>query len=154
MLIWHNSHELHRVEGGKEQRFECDKCKKKTMFQECRSDESLKANHVVELWSKQRRVMQCGECLGLCDYYEVYPDEKPDENDQPSESAGGDLAEPPAVAVPEPVAAAGGSTRKSTASPSTGTNKQTQKAEGKKSDGSNRKKDSGEKSSSTSKRKK
>ncbi len=31
---------------------------------------------VLDLWKRSKRVMQCGECLGVCDCYSVYPEDK------------------------------------------------------------------------------
>lgn len=39
-------------------------------------DHRLQLYLVVDLFKTTRRVMQCGECLGICDYYEVFPEEK------------------------------------------------------------------------------
>jgi Fe-S-cluster-containing hydrogenase component 2 len=76
ILFWSTNNELKRVPGGKKLNLKCLRCNQQANFYECLVDESLKAYWVVELWKKSKRVLQCGECLGVCDYYQVFPDEK------------------------------------------------------------------------------
>jgi hypothetical protein len=76
MFIWQSGKQLQRVSGGKKISFNCGGCKKETTFYECQVDDTFKAYFVVELWKRTTRAMQCGECLGVYDYYEVFPLEK------------------------------------------------------------------------------
>jgi Na+-translocating ferredoxin:NAD+ oxidoreductase RnfC subunit len=76
LIFWSTKKELTRVPGGKRPRLKCLNCSQEATFYECLVDENLKAYFVVEIWKTSKRVMQCGECLGVCDYYQVFPDEK------------------------------------------------------------------------------
>jgi hypothetical protein len=76
VFIWQSGKQLQRVAGGKRIPFNCGSCKKQTTFYECQVDDTFKAYFVVELWKRTSRAMQCGECLGVYDYYEVFPQEK------------------------------------------------------------------------------
>jgi hypothetical protein len=75
-IFWTCSNELNRVANGKRTLLDCKKCAQKTKFYECYVDEGLKAYMVLDVWKKTKRVMQCGECLQVCDYYAVFPQEK------------------------------------------------------------------------------
>ncbi|MBX9667775.1 MAG: hypothetical protein K2X93_09165, partial [Candidatus Obscuribacterales bacterium] len=68
--------QLNRILNGRKQKFKCGKCQQESMFYECEVDDSFKAFLVVEVWKRTKRVMQCGECLAICDYYSLYPEEK------------------------------------------------------------------------------
>jgi hypothetical protein len=76
VFIWQSGKQLQRVAGGKKIPFNCGGCKRQTTFYECQVDDTFKAYFVVELWKRTTRAMQCGECLGVYDYYEVFPQEK------------------------------------------------------------------------------
>ena len=76
MIFWSAGNQLTRVPKGRKQQFQCGRCHQLATFYECESDDSVKAFFVVELWKRSKRVMQCGECLGVCDYYTLFPDEK------------------------------------------------------------------------------
>jgi len=68
--------ELHRVANGKRAARICSKCNHDTTFYECNLDKNVKAWLVLEVWKGSRRVMQCGECLGIVDYFDFFPNEK------------------------------------------------------------------------------
>jgi len=76
MIIWSVGKQLTRVIGGKKPSLQCKVCKKATTFYESTIDEGLKLYFVVDLFKRTKRVLQCGECLGVCDYYEIFPEEK------------------------------------------------------------------------------
>lgn len=76
MIFWTAKKELKPVAGGKRATIECQNCKKKAVFCECTVDESVKAYFVVDLWKKTKRVLQCTECFSVCDFYDVFPEEK------------------------------------------------------------------------------
>ena len=65
-----------RMSGGKKITLKCSSCSKQNIFYECEVDESFKAYFVVELWKRTKKAMQCGECLGVCDYFEIFPQER------------------------------------------------------------------------------
>jgi hypothetical protein len=75
-IFWSTSAQLNRVANGKRVLLDCNKCAQKTKFYECSVDEGLKAYMVLDVWKKTKRVMQCSECLQVCDYYAVFPQEK------------------------------------------------------------------------------
>jgi hypothetical protein len=75
MFFLQMNNQLHRVAGGRRLTLLCSACGKKSTFYECQIDESLKAYFVVDLWKKTRKVLQCGECLAVCDYFDVFQDE-------------------------------------------------------------------------------
>lgn len=81
MIVWSCGKELKRTFGGRKQTLNCSNCKKATTFYEAIVDDSFKIYFVVELWKKTKRVMQCGECLYVSDFYEVYPEEKQKEEE-------------------------------------------------------------------------
>lgn len=70
---------LNRVPGGKKIPLNCGLCKQKSTFYECTVDDNFSIYHFLELWKRTKRVMQCGECLAVSDYYEVFPLEKAQE---------------------------------------------------------------------------
>lgn len=76
MFFWSVGRQLKRVPKGKKQTLKCGSCKQEASFYESTVDDSFKAFMVLDLWKRSKRVMQCGECLGVCDYYSVYPEEK------------------------------------------------------------------------------
>jgi len=76
MFVWSVGRQLKRVAKGKKQTLLCGNCKQEASFYESTVDESFKAYLVLDLWKRSKRVMQCGECLGVCDYYSLYPEEK------------------------------------------------------------------------------
>lgn len=76
MFIWSVGSKLKRILNGKKEILLCGNCKQNATFYESTVDDSFKAYMVLELWKRSERVMQCGECLGACDYYAVYPAEK------------------------------------------------------------------------------
>jgi hypothetical protein len=75
-VFWQTDNQLKRIAAGKKVPLKCGGCSKQATFYECQIDDSFKAYFVVELWKRTRRVMQCGECLAVCDYYEIFPNEK------------------------------------------------------------------------------
>jgi len=75
VVFWQSKHELKRVFFGKKVTLECGHCHKKASFYECNIDDSFSI-YFVDLWKKTKRVMQCGECLAVVDYFEIYPQEK------------------------------------------------------------------------------
>lgn len=75
-FLFTTSNELKRVMFGKKKKFPCTNCAKETTFYEANVRDDVKAFGVVELWKKTKRVMQCGECLMVGDFYQFFPDEK------------------------------------------------------------------------------
>jgi hypothetical protein len=76
MFVWSVGRQLKRVPKGKKQTLRCGNCKQEASFYESTVDDSFKAFMVLDLWKRSKRVMQCGECLAVCDYYSLYPEEK------------------------------------------------------------------------------
>jgi Na+-translocating ferredoxin:NAD+ oxidoreductase RnfC subunit len=76
MIVWSYGTELKRVWNGKRVSLKCSSCDRQATFYESTADESFKVFLVVDLYKKTRRVMQCGECQGVCDYFEMFPHEK------------------------------------------------------------------------------
>ncbi len=76
MLFWESKHDLKRVFGGKKAKFKCGQCGQVTTFHESTIDDNLKIYFVVEVWKHSKRVMQCNECLAVCDFYQLFPDAK------------------------------------------------------------------------------
>lgn len=74
-----------RVPNGRKVKLTCKNCGKESNWHECRIEDSIKVYAVVELWKNSKRVMQCGECLATCDYYEMFPGEKEEEEKQAAE---------------------------------------------------------------------
>lgn len=85
MLFWQQKHEVKRVPNGKRVRVTCGSCKKTAMFYECTIEKNFALYVVLELWKDTKRVMQCGECLAVCDYKEMFPD---DDESAPKSSSG------------------------------------------------------------------
>lgn len=81
MIIWSFGGELSRVPNGKRVTLKCTKCNKESTFHECIVDDKFTVFFVLDLWKQTKRVMQCGECLGVCDYYQLYPHEKQEEQE-------------------------------------------------------------------------
>lgn len=81
MIVWSFGGELKRVPNGKRVNLKCQTCKKQSTFHEGMVDDTLKVYFVVELYKKSKRVMQCGECLGVCDYYQMFPNEKKNDHE-------------------------------------------------------------------------
>lgn len=75
MFNW-NLNNVKRVFGGKKLKLTCLACNKKATFYEATLEDRVAAYFVLELYKRTKRVMQCGECLGVTDYYEMFPDEK------------------------------------------------------------------------------
>lgn len=75
-FLFTTSNELKRVMFGKKKKFHCTKCDRETMFYECTIQDDVKAFGVLDVWKKSKRVMQCGECLMVGDFYQFFPDEK------------------------------------------------------------------------------
>lgn len=76
MIVWQTDKQLKRVLLGKKVELLCSACSRKTKFYESEIEENFKVYFVVELWKRTKRVLQCGDCLAVCDYYEIFPDEK------------------------------------------------------------------------------
>jgi len=77
-IFWQANNELARTPNGKRLQLTCLKCNQKSKFYECKVDEGVKLYFLVDIWKRTRRVLQCGECLAVCDYYDVFPDERDD----------------------------------------------------------------------------
>jgi hypothetical protein len=76
MFFGMGNRQLNRVQGGKKLTLTCLSCHKKAPFYECRIDDNFKLYAVLEVWKRTKRVLQCGECLAVSDYYDVFPEEK------------------------------------------------------------------------------
>jgi len=80
MWLFHwNLNNIKRVFAGKRRELTCQNCGKKATFHEATAEDRVAAYVVIELWKRTKRVMQCGECLAVCDYYEMFPEEKAQE---------------------------------------------------------------------------
>jgi hypothetical protein len=75
-LFWTTNQQLNRVKGGKTVQLACGNCKQTTPYYECVVDEGVKLYSVVEVWKSKKRIMQCRECFAVCDYYNIFPQEK------------------------------------------------------------------------------
>ncbi len=75
-VFWTSEKKPNRVMFGKKKKLLCGNCNIEATFHECNIDEGLKLYSVIEVWKRTKRVMQCGECLAVCDFYDVYPEEK------------------------------------------------------------------------------
>jgi|SRR5579883_815277 len=75
MIIFNWGGELKRVPNGKRVNLLCLRCHKQSTFHEAVVDDKIQVFFVLDLYRKSKRVMQCGECLGVCQYYEMFPDE-------------------------------------------------------------------------------
>lgn len=76
MIIWQTNKRLNRVPGGRKVELPCAGCLKAGMYYESELEENLKLYFLVEIWKKTKRILQCGACLSVCDYYEIFPAEK------------------------------------------------------------------------------
>ncbi len=65
--------ELKRVPDGARIELTCGSCKKKATFYEAGISQKFSLYVVLPIWKKERHVMQCGECLAVCDYTDVFP---------------------------------------------------------------------------------
>lgn len=76
MIIWQTNKKLNRIPGGRKVELPCSGCLKAGMYYESELEENLKLYFVVDLWKRTKRILQCGACLSVCDYYEIFPQEK------------------------------------------------------------------------------
>ncbi len=77
--------DVKRVTFGKKKLLKCLKCEKEATFYEATVEDKVAAYVILELFKRTKRVMQCGECLAVADYYEIFPEEKEHEAQQKEE---------------------------------------------------------------------
>lgn len=73
-VFWNVKNELTRVPKGQKIKLVCGKCNQKAMFHECSVDNEVQLYFLVKLFKQTKRVMQCGECLAVCNYYDIFPE--------------------------------------------------------------------------------
>ncbi len=78
IINW-NLNDVKRVVFGKKKQLKCTKCERETTFYEANAEDRVAAYVVLELYKRTKRVMQCGDCLGVCDFYDVFPEERESE---------------------------------------------------------------------------
>lgn len=84
IINW-NLNDVKRVVFGKKKQAVCSKCEKETTWYEATAEDKVAVYAVLELYKRKKRVMQCGECLGCCDYFDFFPEEKAQEEKRKEE---------------------------------------------------------------------